>query len=77
MEFYENTNKNKDMQLYEIKNEDYETKRVAANDMREALAKYEKYLESHFNGDYSYIETFRKVTTCVCLGEYIQSDVIV
>ena len=65
------------MQLYEIKNEDYETKRVAANDMREALTKYANYLSNHFNADYSYIETLRTVTSCVCVGEYKQDDVIV
>jgi hypothetical protein len=76
MDFYNNKLKEK-MQLYEIKNEDYETKRVAATDMREALAKYETYLSDTFNADYSYIETFRKVTTCTHIGEYVQDDVIV
>lgn len=65
------------MKLYEIKNEDYDTKRVAATDMREALTKYENYLRNHINADYSYTDIFRKVTTCVCLGEYMQDDVIV
>ncbi len=65
------------MQLYEIKNKDYETKRVAAEDMSLALSKYQNYLRNHINVDYSYVETFRKVTTCICLGDYIQEDVIV
>lgn len=64
------------MQLYEIKNENYETKRVAATDMMSALAKYENYLRNSINVDYSYTDIFKKVTTCVCLGEYIQDDVI-
>lgn len=64
------------MQLYEIKNEDYETKRVAAEDMSLALSKYQKYLADHISIDYSHMGIFRKIKSCVCLGEYNDDDVI-
>lgn len=64
------------MLLFEIKNEDYETQRVAADDMREALSKYYDYLRLHVNADYSFYEVFTKIKSCVCLGEYVEDDVI-
>lgn len=64
------------MKLYEIKNEDYETKRVAADDMGEAMDKYRRYLHDHINIDYSDYEIFKKIKSCTCLGEYQNDDII-
>ena len=65
------------MKLYEIKNGDYETKKVAAENMEEALAKYRKYLQEHINYDYSYMAIFNQITSCNYLSEYEEDGVIV
>ena len=65
------------MKLYEIKNNDYETKKVAAENMDEALVKYRKYLFDHINSDYSYMAIFNQITSCIYLSEYQGDDVIV
>jgi hypothetical protein len=64
------------MNLYEIKNNDYETKRVAADNMEEALTKYRKHLQEHINPDYSYMTIFEQITSCRCIGEYEEDNVI-
>ncbi len=62
------------MKLYEIKNNDYETKRVVADNMYEALVKYEKHLSNAVSADFPIpIDT---ITDCVCLGDYEDEDLI-
>lgn len=65
------------MKLYEIKNNDYETKRVVADNMEEALTKYRKHLQEHINPDYSYMAIFNQITSCNYLGEIEDDGVIV
>lgn len=65
------------MKLYEIKNDDYGTKRVAAENMGEALSKYRDYLDNHIRIDYSSQEVYNKVTSCELIGEYQEDDIIV
>lgn len=62
--------------IYLIKNSDYETKKVVASNMGEALQKYRKHLEQNINIDYSYEAIYEKVTTCDLVGEYQESDMI-
>lgn len=64
------------MKIYEIKNNDYETKRVVAENMEEALTKYRKHLQVHINADYSYMAIFNQITSCHYIGEYEEDDVI-
>lgn len=67
------------MKLYEIriKNGEYETKKVAAENMEEALVKYRKYLQEHINADYSYMAIFNQIASCQLIGEYQEVDVII
>ena len=65
------------MKLYEIKNSDYETKKVVAENMEEALVKYRKRLQELINPDYSYMVIFNQITSCNYLCEYQEDNVIV
>jgi hypothetical protein len=65
------------MNIYEIKNNDYDTKKVVAEDMEDALAKYRKYLYYHISVDYSYMEVFKHITSCEFVREYNEDDMIV
>jgi hypothetical protein len=65
------------MKLYEIKNGDYETKKVAAENMEEALVKYRKHLQEHINPDYSYMAIFDQITSCNYISEYQEDNIIV
>ncbi len=60
--------------IYQIKNSNYETKKVVAENMLEALAKYEKYLSNAISPDFPIpLDT---ITDCVCLGDYEDEDLI-
>lgn len=62
--------------IYQIKNSDYETKKVVAPDMGAALYKYKKHLDEHiYEVNYSPQETYEKVTSCELVGEY-ENDMI-
>jgi hypothetical protein len=61
--------------IYQIKNSDYETKKVVAPDMGAALYKYKKHLDEHISVDYSSQEIYEKVTSCELVGEY-ENDMI-
>ena len=61
--------------IYQIKNSDYETKKVVASNMGEALQKYRKHLDEHIGVDYS-SQVYEKVTSCELVGEYEDSDMI-
>lgn len=65
------------MKLYEIKNDDYETKKVVAENMEEALVKYRKHLQERINPDYSYMTIFDRITSCNYISEYQEDNVIV
>lgn len=62
--------------IYQIKNSDYETKKVVASDMGAALYKYKKYLDEHISLDYSSQKIYEKVTSCELVGDYQDSDMI-
>lgn len=62
--------------IYLIKNSDYETKKVVAPNMGEALYKYKRHLDEHISLDYSSEEVYVKVTTCELVGDYQESDMI-
>lgn len=60
--------------IYQIKNSNYDTKKVVAENMFEALEKYKKHLENTISWDYPLpIDT---ITDCVCLGDYEEEDLI-
>ena len=61
---------------YEIKNDQYETKIVVAEDMGEALSKYKKYLETTISVDFPYIPVFKAITSCKMIGTYAEDDYI-
>lgn len=67
------------MKLYLIKNIQYNDRKVdrkvAAENMEQALSKYRKYL-SDSSIDYSSEEVFENVTECKYLGEYYDEDII-
>lgn len=65
------------MKLYRIKNNNYEEKQVAAEDMGEALDKYRKYLREHINIDYSDYAVYQGITSCTYVSEYEEDGVIV
>ena len=44
--------------------------------MEEALTKYRKHLQEHINPDYSYMTIFEQITSCRCIGEYEEDNVI-
>lgn len=62
--------------IYQIKNSDYETKKVVAPDMGAALYKYKKHLDEHISVDYSSQEIYEKVTSYELVGDYQDSDMI-
>ena len=62
--------------IYLIKNEDYEDKKVIAEDMYDALYKYKEYLRDHISYDYSVIECFGQITSCEYLGDFNEEDYI-
>jgi hypothetical protein len=62
--------------IYQIKNSDYETKKVVAPDMGAALYKYKKHLDEHISVDYSSQEIYEKVTSCELVGVYQENDMI-
>lgn len=64
------------MKLYLIKNISYNDKKVAAENMEQALSKYRKYLSDSISVDYSSEEVFKNVIECKCLGEYYDEDII-
>ena len=60
--------------IYQIKNSNYETKKVVADNMFEALQKYEQHLTHTISIDFPIpIDT---ITDCVCLGDYEEEDLI-
>ena len=64
------------MKLYRIKNNNYEEKQIAAEDMGEALDKYRKYLRDHINIDYSDYEVYQSITSCTYVSEYVETEYI-
>ena len=62
--------------IYSIENSDYESKKVVAENMMDALCKYKAYLHDHINSDYSYMEIFTNITSCTYIGEYKEDDMI-
>ena len=62
--------------IFLIENADYETKKVVAEDMGDALGKYKKHLHDHLNPDYSYMAIFTSITSCKRIGEYKEDDMI-
>lgn len=62
--------------IYLIKNSDFETKKVVAENMEDALAKYRQYLRDHISVDYSSMEVFVHITSCEFVGEYHEDDMI-
>lgn len=62
------------MNLYLIKNSEYENKRVVAENMSQALLKYKNYLEKTISCDYSYELIFSKITECKFLDIYEEED---
>ena len=64
------------MKLYRIKNNNYEEKQIAAEDMGEALDKYRKYLRDHIGIDYSDYDVYQNITSCTYVSEYEDPDII-
>lgn len=62
--------------IYLIENTDYESKKVVAEDMGDALDKYKRHLHDHISHDYSYMEIFTNITSCNYIGEYNEDDMI-
>lgn len=64
------------MKLYLIKNASYDDKKVAADNMEEALHKYRDYLETAISQDYSSEKVFQDVSECKYLGIYQEDSII-
>lgn len=62
--------------IYLIENTDYESKKVVAEDMGDALGKYKWHLHDHLNPDYSYMAIFTNIISCTRIGEYKEDDII-
>lgn len=58
------------MKLYEIKNFNYNTKRILAENAEFALSKYRKAVENSLSYDYSVDDVIENIKECKCLGEY-------
>jgi hypothetical protein len=62
------------MYIYEIKNSEYETKKVVACDILQALVKYRNYLSEHISGDFSDTAVFHCITSCTYIGKYTEEE---
>ena len=58
------------MKIFYIKNSDYDSKRILANNMDSAMCKYKKFVEGSLSADYSVEAIMNSVTSCVCEGEF-------
>lgn len=64
------------MKIYSVQNSDYEEKKVVAENMLEALRKYDSYLHTALSYDYSPMKILESVTAVQLIGNYEEEDLI-